>query len=92
MEPPKTFTLTLRPYQKQALWWMSSHETGSDSRRDADLHPLWQQCVPSSFASFSSGLTLSAFVISSRWMFNIPPEQVTGENEKMLDIDDIPDG
>jgi hypothetical protein len=43
MDPPSTFTLTLRPYQKQALSWMSNLETGSESGREGSIHPLWQQ-------------------------------------------------
>ncbi|CED83673.1 dna repair protein rad5 [Phaffia rhodozyma] len=43
MEPAKTFTLTLRPYQKQALKWMADLERGLKSSRDSALHPLWQE-------------------------------------------------
>lgn len=43
MDPPSSFTLTLRPYQKQALNWMSNLETGSESGREGSIHPLWQQ-------------------------------------------------
>ncbi|KAG8904180.1 DNA helicase rad5 [Tulasnella sp. 403] len=44
MDPSATFTLTLRPYQRQALKWMSSIENGSNDARDADsMHPLWEE-------------------------------------------------
>ncbi|KAJ7201358.1 DNA repair protein RAD5 [Mycena pura] len=44
MEPPDTFTLTLRGYQKQALLWMHSIELGkTDAREATSMHPLWSQ-------------------------------------------------
>ncbi|KAH6917080.1 DNA repair protein RAD5 [Coprinopsis sp. MPI-PUGE-AT-0042] len=44
MEPADTFSMTLRPYQKQALRWMYSLETGAmDAREAASIHPLWSQ-------------------------------------------------
>ncbi|KAI0073947.1 hypothetical protein K474DRAFT_1648766 [Panus rudis PR-1116 ss-1] len=44
MEPPDTFTLTLRPYQKQALMWMHSQETGDNvAREEFSMHPLWKE-------------------------------------------------
>ncbi|KAI6048010.1 SNF2 family N-terminal domain-containing protein [Pisolithus marmoratus] len=44
MEPPPTFTLTLRGYQKQALMWMHSMESGKKSARDITcMHPLWTE-------------------------------------------------
>lgn len=49
-EPPDTFALTLRPYQKQALGWMKNMEKPASLRQgregqrtDASLHPLWQE-------------------------------------------------
>ncbi|KIJ66394.1 hypothetical protein HYDPIDRAFT_109414 [Hydnomerulius pinastri MD-312] len=46
MEPPPTFTLTLRGYQKQALMWMQSMESGEVSAREAtSMHPLWSEYV-----------------------------------------------
>ncbi|KAL1413610.1 DNA helicase rad5 [Vanrija albida] len=44
-DPPDTFLYTLRPYQKQALTWMSARETGKDNLRDTNLtlHPLWEE-------------------------------------------------
>ncbi|KAI6153991.1 SNF2 family N-terminal domain-containing protein [Pisolithus tinctorius] len=44
MDPPPTFTLTLRGYQKQALMWMHSMESSEKSARDATcMHPLWTE-------------------------------------------------
>ncbi|KAJ7642840.1 SNF2 family N-terminal domain-containing protein [Mycena rosella] len=44
MEPPDTFTFTLRGYQKQALLWMHSLELGKmDAREASSMHPLWSQ-------------------------------------------------
>ncbi|OJA20678.1 HLTF/DNA helicase [Rhizopogon vesiculosus] len=44
MDPPDTFTLTLRAYQKQALMWMHSKESGEISAREAvSMHPLWSE-------------------------------------------------
>ncbi|KAF9074978.1 SNF2 family N-terminal domain-containing protein [Rhodocollybia butyracea] len=42
MEPADSFTLTLRGYQKQALFWMDSLESGKMNAREANsIHPLW---------------------------------------------------
>ncbi|KAI0652443.1 SNF2 family N-terminal domain-containing protein [Trametes meyenii] len=44
MDPADTFTLKLRGYQKQALCWMHSIETGATSAREAhSMHPLWKE-------------------------------------------------
>ncbi|CDO73050.1 hypothetical protein BN946_scf185007.g104 [Trametes cinnabarina] len=44
MDPADTFTLGLRGYQKQALSWMHSIETGAASAREAQsMHPLWKE-------------------------------------------------
>ncbi|KAH9949377.1 SNF2 family N-terminal domain-containing protein [Amylocystis lapponica] len=44
MNPADTFTLTLRGYQKQALLWMHSIETGAASaREERSMHPLWKE-------------------------------------------------
>ncbi|OSX66957.1 hypothetical protein POSPLADRAFT_1175676 [Postia placenta MAD-698-R-SB12] len=46
MDPANSFTLNLRPYQKQALLWMHSIETGATSAREgSSLHPLWKEYV-----------------------------------------------
>jgi DNA repair protein RAD5 len=43
-EPPVTFAMTLRPYQKQALHWMLGKETESQGKgREVSMHPLWEQ-------------------------------------------------
>ncbi|KAL5535720.1 RAD5 [Sanghuangporus sanghuang] len=44
MDPCASFLLKLRPYQKQALLWMYSRETGSSSaRQPKSMHPLWSE-------------------------------------------------
>lgn len=50
VEPPDSFALQLRPYQKQALGWMQNMEKPAylrqgreGQRQDASLHPLWQE-------------------------------------------------
>ncbi|KAI1793150.1 SNF2 family N-terminal domain-containing protein [Ganoderma leucocontextum] len=46
MDPADTFTLKLRSYQRQALLWMYSIETGAASAREAQsMHPLWKEYV-----------------------------------------------
>ncbi|KAI8990572.1 SNF2 family N-terminal domain-containing protein [Trametes punicea] len=46
MEPTDTFTLRLRGYQKQALFWMYSIETGAASTRETQsMHPLWKEYI-----------------------------------------------
>ena len=42
-EPPDTFTLNLRKYQKQALHWMLSKEKDQKSERQLSMHPLWEE-------------------------------------------------
>ena len=48
MDPPQSFKLELRQYQKQALRWMSGMEgieqegEGSDGR-EVSMHPLWEE-------------------------------------------------
>lgn len=42
MEPPETLMCDLRPYQKQALYWMSELEKGVDvEKAGKTLHPCW---------------------------------------------------
>ncbi|KIY73614.1 hypothetical protein CYLTODRAFT_416990 [Cylindrobasidium torrendii FP15055 ss-10] len=44
MEPADTFAMTLRGYQKQALCWMQSLESGKmDVREASSMHPLWSE-------------------------------------------------
>ncbi|KAG8979771.1 DNA helicase rad5, partial [Tulasnella sp. 427] len=46
MDPASSFALVLRPYQRQALRWMHSIETGARDARDADsMHPLWDEYI-----------------------------------------------
>lgn len=42
-EPADTFALNLRPYQKQALYWMLSKERDQKSNREPSMHPLWEE-------------------------------------------------
>ncbi|CAN8096943.1 unnamed protein product [Discula destructiva] len=43
-EPPDTFAMTLRPYQKQALHWMLSKERNEKNKRsEVSMHPLWEE-------------------------------------------------
>ena len=45
-EPPDTFSMTLRPYQKQSLHWMMSKEKDQRSEhREISMHPLWEEYV-----------------------------------------------
>lgn len=42
MEPPSTLQCELRPYQKQALHWMTQLERGRNTDEAATtLHPCW---------------------------------------------------
>ncbi|KAM0002930.1 putative DNA helicase chromatin remodeling SNF2 family [Helianthus debilis subsp. tardiflorus] len=42
MDPPTTLTCDLRPYQKQALYWMTESEKGIDvEKAEETLHPCW---------------------------------------------------
>ncbi|KAH8119981.1 SNF2 family N-terminal domain-containing protein [Phellopilus nigrolimitatus] len=44
MDPCKSFSLQLRSYQKQALLWMYSRETGvASARQSKSIHPLWAE-------------------------------------------------
>lgn len=42
-EPPETFALELRAYQKQALGWMCDMEAARRTCHRAELHPLWEE-------------------------------------------------
>ncbi|KAH9317698.1 hypothetical protein KI387_019467, partial [Taxus chinensis] len=44
MDPPCTLQCELRPYQKQALYWMSKLEKGVETEEAArTLHPCWDE-------------------------------------------------
>lgn len=43
-EPADSFAMDLRPYQKQALFWMMAKERDEkDKKREASMHPLWEE-------------------------------------------------
>lgn len=43
-EPPQSFAMDLRPYQKQALYWMMSKERDEKlNRQEKMMHPLWEK-------------------------------------------------
>ncbi|RMJ26203.1 hypothetical protein PHISP_02946 [Aspergillus sp. HF37] len=42
-EPPSTFTMSLRTYQKQALHWMLAKEKDNKMGRERSMHPLWEE-------------------------------------------------
>ncbi|KAL6238538.1 DNA repair protein rad5 [Aspergillus navahoensis] len=42
-QPPSSFAMDLRKYQKQALHWMLSKEKDKKSGREVSMHPLWEE-------------------------------------------------
>ncbi|KAK3374818.1 RAD5-like protein [Podospora didyma] len=45
-EPPDTFAMTLRPYQKQSLHWMMAKEKDERNKeREKSMHPLWEEYI-----------------------------------------------
>ncbi|KAK2605897.1 DNA helicase rad5 [Conoideocrella luteorostrata] len=42
-EPVESFAMTLRPYQKQSLYWMMAKEKDERSSREPSMHPLWEE-------------------------------------------------
>lgn len=43
-EPADTFAMTLRPYQKQSLYWMMAKEKNERSEdREESMNPLWEE-------------------------------------------------
>ncbi|KAF8313854.1 hypothetical protein DL93DRAFT_2058713 [Clavulina sp. PMI_390] len=44
-EPPGTFLLNLRPYQKQALSWMAELESRDSVRDTTSMDPLWEEYI-----------------------------------------------
>ncbi|PIN03264.1 Helicase-like transcription factor HLTF/DNA helicase RAD5, DEAD-box superfamily [Handroanthus impetiginosus] len=68
MEPPETLTCDLRPYQKQALYWMSELETGSSAEEtEKTLHPCWaayrvcDERAPAIYVNMFSGEATTQF-------------------------------
>ncbi|KAG9441471.1 hypothetical protein H6P81_017325 [Aristolochia fimbriata] len=43
MEPPSALLCDLRPYQKQALYWMTESEKGDVQQAAKTLHPCWEK-------------------------------------------------
>ncbi|KAL2830027.1 DNA repair protein rad5 [Aspergillus cavernicola] len=42
-QPPPSFVMDLRKYQKQALYWMLAKEKDKKSGRELSMHPLWEK-------------------------------------------------
>jgi DNA repair protein RAD5 len=42
-QPPSSFVLNLRKYQRQALHWMLAKEKDKKSGRELSMHPLWEE-------------------------------------------------
>ncbi|KAI0416706.1 DNA repair protein rad-5 [Xylaria grammica] len=43
-EPADTFAMSLRPYQKQSLYWMLAKERDEKNEvRETSMHPLWEE-------------------------------------------------
>lgn len=43
-EPADTFAMTLRPYQKQSLYWMMAKEKDQQNKEhEESMHPLWEE-------------------------------------------------
>ncbi|GFF34743.1 DNA repair protein rad5 [Aspergillus lentulus] len=42
-QPPPSFVLNLRKYQRQALHWMLAKEKDKKSGRELSMHPLWEE-------------------------------------------------
>ncbi|KAI9370800.1 SNF2 family N-terminal domain-containing protein [Aspergillus egyptiacus] len=42
-QPPSSFALDLRKYQRQALHWMLAKEKDKKSGRELSMHPLWEE-------------------------------------------------
>ncbi|XP_043694361.1 DNA repair protein RAD5B [Telopea speciosissima] len=68
MEPPATLNCNLKPYQKQALYWMSGLEKGLDVEEAAKtLHPCWSAYrisdwrAPSIYMNIFSGEATTQF-------------------------------
>ncbi|KAF2104827.1 DNA repair protein rad5 [Rhizodiscina lignyota] len=45
-EPPETFAMELRKYQKQALYWMMGKEKDEKAEhKQMSMHPLWEEYI-----------------------------------------------
>ncbi|KAK6949948.1 DNA repair protein rad5 [Daldinia eschscholtzii] len=45
-EPAESFNMTLRPYQKQSLYWMLAKEKDRKNEvRGTSMHPLWEEYI-----------------------------------------------
>ncbi|ORY17166.1 SNF2 family N-terminal domain-domain-containing protein [Clohesyomyces aquaticus] len=43
-DPAETFAMSLRKYQRQALYWMMSKEKDEEAEhKEASMHPLWEE-------------------------------------------------
>lgn len=42
-EPEENFVMSLRRYQKQALYWMLKKEKNAKSEKEVSMHPLWEE-------------------------------------------------
>ncbi|XP_050373308.1 DNA repair protein RAD5B [Argentina anserina] len=68
MEPPCTLRCVLKPYQKQALFWMSELEKGIDfEKAQKTLHPCWaayricDERAPSIYVNIFTGEATTKF-------------------------------
>ncbi|KAL9161778.1 hypothetical protein ABFS82_07G042900 [Erythranthe guttata] len=68
MEPPETLTCELRPYQKQALYWMTELERGANGEEtEKTLHPCWaayrvcDENAPAMYVNVFSGEATTQF-------------------------------
>lgn len=65
-----SFNLTLRDYQKEALSWMSSMESGSNDPQAQAMHPLWEKWV-------NSRLYYIKLTAHTRYRFKDHPQSTT---------------
>ncbi|KAI9397816.1 hypothetical protein POPTR_003G083400v4 [Populus trichocarpa] len=75
MEPPWTLTCNLKPYQKQALYWMAESEKGNKAEKAAEtLNPCWaayrisdkRASSPSIYLNIFSGEATTQFPTASQ--------------------------
>ncbi|KAF3487300.1 hypothetical protein F2Q69_00055108 [Brassica cretica] len=91
MEAPSTLTCNLRPYQKQALYWMSESEKGIDVDKAAEtLHPCWEayricdEFVLSHMLTTNSVKQQSSFQQLHRWQ-----EADRADSQQYADLDSL---